>query len=59
LALAAGWAPTVIASPLNSSMVMTATLIGRKPWQVAIEWNGVFAATALAITVVLLAALVR
>ena len=31
----------------------------RKPWQVAIEWNGVFAATALAITVVLLAALVR
>jgi hypothetical protein len=59
LALAAGWAPTVIASPLNSSMVMTATLIGRKPWQVAVEWNGVFAATALAITVVLLAALVR
>lgn len=59
LALAAGWAPTVVASPLNSSMVMTATLIGRRPWQVAVEWNGVFAATALAITVVLLALLVR
>lgn len=59
LALAAGWGATVIASPLNSSMVMTAALIGRTPWKIAVEWNGLFAMTALAVSMGVLAVVVR
>jgi hypothetical protein len=59
LALAGGWAPTVIAAPMTSSLVMTASIVGRRPAQIAFGWNGAFAATALALTLVLQALLVR
>ena len=53
LAIAVGWACGGVASPMNSSVVMTAALVGRKPWQVGMSWSGSFAATALALAMVL------
>ncbi|SEC08164.1 hypothetical protein SAMN05519104_0711 [Rhizobiales bacterium GAS188] len=58
LAIATGWTCSAAASPMNSSVVMTAALIGRRPWQVGMAWSGAFAGTALAIAMVLFAVLV-
>jgi hypothetical protein len=57
LAIASGWACTVVASPMNSALVMTSGLVGRRPWKLAVEWNGLFALAALCIAVTVLAVL--
>jgi hypothetical protein len=59
LAIAAGWAITVVASPMNSALVMTSILVGKRPRKLAVEWNGAFALGALFISVGLLIILVR
>jgi hypothetical protein len=48
LALAAGWACTVVIGSMNTALVMTCALIGRKPWEVTVRWNGGFAIGVLA-----------
>jgi hypothetical protein len=58
LAIAAGWTCTVVAGPMNSSLVMTAALIERTPWRVAVKWNGPFALGVLAAAIIILAVLV-
>jgi hypothetical protein len=58
LAIAAGWACTVVSAPMNSSLVMTASLIQRPAWQVSVKWNGAFALGVLACSVIILAILV-
>jgi len=55
LAIAAGWTCTVVSSPFNSSLVMTASLVNRRPGEVAYRWNGLFTLTALFLTCVVLA----
>jgi hypothetical protein len=50
LSIAAGWACTVVASPTNSGLVMASAIIGRPPWTVSVQWNGLFALAALAIS---------
>ncbi len=55
LSIAAGWACTVVASPMNSALVMTSIIVGRRPWTVAVTWNGLFALTALVISTLLIA----
>jgi hypothetical protein len=57
LAIAAGWACTVVAAPMNSALVMTSALVRRHPWKIAMEWNGLFGLAALCISVALMAAL--
>jgi hypothetical protein len=57
LAIAAGWACTVVAGPMNSALVMTSALVGRRPWKLAVEWNGLFGLVALAISVAAMAVL--
>jgi hypothetical protein len=57
LAIAAGWACTVVAAPMNSALVMTSALAGRRPWKVAVEWNGLFGLAALGISVAAMAVL--
>ncbi len=47
LAIAAGWACTVVLSPVNSALVMTAGLVRHSPWEVSVKWNGAFALAAL------------
>jgi hypothetical protein len=51
LAIASGWACTVVSAPMNSALVMTSALVGRRPWKVAVEWNGLFGLAALCISV--------
>lgn len=46
LALAGGWACIIGLGPLMSSLVMTASVIGRPPTVVGLRWNGRFAAAA-------------
>ena len=58
LAIAAGWAFTVVGSPVNSALVMTAAIAERKPWTVAVTWNGRFALAALALSAAILVATV-
>lgn len=50
LALLTGWYATTLASPFNSSLVMTAAILGRRTRQVGLEWNGRFAASVLALS---------
>jgi hypothetical protein len=57
LAIAAGWACTVVAAPMNSALVMTSVLVGRRPWKLAVEWNGLFGLAALCISVAAMAIL--
>jgi hypothetical protein len=57
LAIAAGWACTVVVSPMNSALVMTSALVGRRPWTLAVEWNGPFALAALCTASIVLAVL--
>ena len=57
LAIAAGWACTVVVSPMNSALVMTSALVGRRPWTLAVEWNGPFALAALCTAAIVLAVL--
>jgi len=52
LALLSGWYVTTLASPFNSSLVMTAAILGRSPHQVGIGWNGRFAAAVLVVACV-------
>jgi hypothetical protein len=59
LAIAAGWACTVVASPMNSALVMTSMLIQRRPWTLAIGWNGPFAIAALAASILVAGAAVQ
>jgi hypothetical protein len=54
LSIAAGWACTVVGSSMNSALLMAAAIAGRTPWTVAIRWNGLFAITALFLSVVIL-----
>ncbi|HZV20977.1 MAG TPA: hypothetical protein VE986_05455 [Hyphomicrobiales bacterium] len=56
LAIAAGWACTVVASPMNSALVMTAALVRRQPWTLAAKWNGWFALAALLLSMAVLVA---
>jgi len=58
LAIAAGWACTVVASPVNSALVMTAFIAERSPWTVAVTWNGRFALAALCLSAAILVAAV-
>lgn len=53
-AIAAGWACTVLTSPMNTSLAMVSSMIGRSPIETGLKWNGAFAATALAIAIALL-----
>lgn len=55
LAIAAGWACTVVVSPMNSALVMTSALVGRRPWTLAVEWNGLFGLGAIAAAAIVLA----
>jgi hypothetical protein len=57
LAIAAGWACTVVAAPMNSALVMTSALVGRHPWKLAVNWNGLFGLAALCISVAVMAIL--
>jgi hypothetical protein len=57
LSISAGWACTVVASPMNSSLVMTSALVGHRPWKLAVEWNGLFALVALGTAAIVLTAL--
>jgi hypothetical protein len=57
LAIAAGWACTVVAAPMNSALVMTSALVGRHPWKLAINWNGLFGLAALCVSVAVMAIL--
>lgn len=56
LALAGGWVCIIGFGPLMSSLVMTAAVIGRRPAEVGIRWNGRF--TLAAVILWLLALLV-
>ena len=58
LSIAAGWACSVVSSPMNSALVMTSALVSRRPWQVAVQWNGLFALAALGLSAALLVLLV-
>jgi hypothetical protein len=55
LAIAAGWTCSVISSPFNSSLVMTASLVNRRPGEVAYKWNGLFTLAALLLSCLVLA----
>jgi hypothetical protein len=57
LAIAAGWACTVVFAPMNSALVMTSALVGRRPWKLAVEWNGLFGLVALCLSVAAMAIL--
>ncbi len=59
LAIASGWAITVVASPMNSALVMTSALVGQRPSKLAVKWNGWFALGALSIAVSVLVSLIR
>lgn len=52
LALAAGWTCVIGVAPLMSSLVMTATLIGRRPLEVGLIWNGRFTIAAVVVAMV-------
>ena len=52
LALVTGWGVTVVAAPMNSSLVMTASILGRTSWEVGIRWNGAFALAVLVVAAV-------
>jgi len=56
-AIATGWACTVLTSPMNTSLVMTASMIGRSSFEVGVRWNGAFAATVMIIMTALLVGL--
>lgn len=56
-AIIAGWACTVLTSPMNTSLVMTASMIGRPSFEVGVRWNGAFAATVMCIAIALLVVL--
>lgn len=47
LALGGAWACTVGFGPWQPSMIMTAGLLGRTPWEIGLVWNGPYAATAI------------
>ncbi len=53
LAIAAGWACTVVMGPMNSALVMTSAMIGRAPWEVSVKWNGRFALGVISSTIIL------
>ncbi len=53
LAIAAGWACTVVIGPMNSALVMTSAMIGRTPWEVSVKWNGSFVLGVVASTIIL------
>lgn len=48
LALVSGWTVPVVAGPMASTVIMTSSMLGRKPWEV-VRWNAAFAATVTAI----------
>lgn len=52
LALAAGWTCVIGVAPLMSSLVMTATLIGRRSIEVGVIWNGRFTIAAVVVAMV-------
>jgi hypothetical protein len=47
LALGGGWACTVGFGPLQPSMILTASLVGRSPREIGLAWNGPYALTAI------------
>ena len=49
MALQIGWAITVVCGPLNSSLVMTANILGRPTSEIGPRWNGAFSLTILAL----------
>ncbi len=52
LALALGWTCVIGAAPLMSSLVMTASLIGRSSSEVGLAWNGRFTIAAVLVSAV-------
>lgn len=51
LALAGGWACIIGIGPLMSSLVMAASVIGRRAAEVGLKWNGRFTVAAIALWV--------
>ncbi len=47
MALQIGWAITVVSGPLNSSLVMTANILGRSSSEIGPRWNWAFCLTIL------------